>query len=76
MGNKIKTVHLSDIDENGKMRLPGKGTFNFEELFKRLYDVGFNGNAIIEVYKDDYNEESEITQSINYLNEIKYKTFG
>lgn len=75
MGERIKTVHLSDVDENGKIRLPGVGIFDFEELFKRLKDVGFNGDMIIEVYKNDYGAESEITQSLNYLNDLKYKIF-
>ena len=75
MGQKLKTVHLSDIDENGKIRLPGFGKFNFDELFKRLADIGFSGNAIIEVYKDDFNLDSEITESVNFLNELKSKYF-
>ncbi len=75
MGQRIRTVHLSDVDENGKIRLPGKGTFDFEELFKRLKDVGFNGDMLIEVYKDDYQDEREITQSLEYLNNLKNKIF-
>ncbi|MBR2337611.1 MAG: sugar phosphate isomerase/epimerase [Clostridia bacterium] len=75
MGERIRTVHLSDVDSNGKIRLPGKGNFNFKELFSRLKDVGFNGDMIVEVYKDDYGNEAEITQSLEFLNELKYKIF-
>ena len=75
MGEKLMTVHLSDVDENGKIRLPGFGKFNFDELFNRLADVGFKGNALIEVYKDDFGSDGEITESINYLNELKSKYF-
>ncbi len=75
MGERIKTVHLSDVDENGKIKLPGFGLFNFEELFKRLKDFGFDGDMIIEVYKDDYADESEITESLYYLNNLKNKIF-
>ena len=75
MNQRIKTVHLSDVDLDGKIRLPGKGVFDFEELFKRLRDVDFNGDMIIEVYKDDYGNESEITESLDYLNNIKAKIF-
>ena len=75
MGSSLKTVHLSDVDANGKIRLPGKGEFNFEELFKRLKGVGFDGDMLIEVYKDDFKNDIEIVESLEYLNELKYKIF-
>ena len=67
MGSSIETVHLSDYNNLGKMCLPGKGEFDFCDLFKRLKDVGFNGNMLIEVYYEDYNEISELKESLNYL---------
>lgn len=73
MGENIKTVHLSDIDENGKIKLPGKGNFDFETLFRRLKDSGSDPNALIEVYKDDYDDIGEIKNSLDYLREIQYK---
>ncbi len=75
MGESIGTVHLSDVDDNGKIRLPGRGNFDFEELLKRLKDVGFDGACLIEVYKDDYGDVAEIRQSADYLRELVYKIF-
>ncbi len=75
MGSSIITVHLSDINDNGHICLPGKGNFDFNDLFIRLKDVGFNGNMLIEVYTDDYEEISEIKDSLDYLRELKYKIF-
>ena len=75
MGSSIKTVHLSDVNESGKICLPGIGTFNFEELFKRLKDVSFNGNMLIEVYTNDYDKIIELKESLDYLRELKYKIF-
>lgn len=75
MGSSIKTVHLSDVDSIGKICLPGRGTFNFEDLFKRLKDVDFKGNMLIEVYTNDYGEIFELKDSLDYLREIKYKIF-
>ena len=46
-----------------------------EELFKRLKDVNFNGNMLIEAYYEDYKEINEIKDSLNYLRELKYKIF-
>ena len=75
MGENIRTVHISDVDENGKIKLPGKGVFDFEELFTRLKDVGFDGSALIEVYKDDYGEIKEIGESLDRMRELAYKIF-
>lgn len=73
MGEDIATVHLSDIDENGKMCLPGKGIFDFPLLFKRLKDVGFDGALLLEVYPSDFKEISELYNSLDYINELREK---
>lgn len=73
MGKNIAYVHLSDLDEKGKIRLPGQGNFDFDTLIKRLKDVGFDGALLIEVYKDDYKEETELKTACDFLDEILYK---
>lgn len=73
MAGAISHVHLSDVTLSGKMCLPGKGIYNFEEIFKRLRGAGFDGHAVIEVYGNDYGDYSEIKQSLEYLKEIAYK---
>lgn len=75
MGNDIVTVHLSDVKEDGKMCLPGCGTTDFNDLFLRLKDVGFDGAFIIECYKNDFENTSELFDSINFINELKDKIF-
>ena len=73
IGQNLTHVHISDIDENGKIRLPGKGVFDFDELVCRLSCVGFDGPLIIEVYKDSYAHTCELKPSLDYMNEILYK---
>ncbi len=74
MGQKLAYAHISDVDEQGKMCLPGKnGTFDFDELLRRLKDVGFNGALIIEAYEKDYQKEEELKESYEYINELIYK---
>ncbi len=73
MGESIAYVHLSDITSEGKMCLPGKGCFDFEELFKRLLDVGFDGALLIEAYEKDYEKTEELKTSLQYLQELVYK---
>ncbi len=73
MGEDIVTVHLSDFDPNGRIVLPGKGIVDFSELFKRLMGAGFDGAALIEVYKESYREYGELKESLDYLKEILWK---
>ena len=73
MGEKLAYAHVSDVDENGKICLPGKGVFDFETLVKRLKDVGFDGALLIEVYTGDYGAETELKTACDYLDEILYK---
>lgn len=73
MKGAIAYVHISDVDENGKTCLPGKGIYNFEEIFKRLKDVGFDGSVLIENYRSDYDNFEELKQATDYLKEIADK---
>ena len=73
MGDRLAYAHVSDINDNGKMCLPGKGSFNFDTLVKRLKDVGFDGALLVEAYTGDYGDPVELKQSCDYLDEILYK---
>lgn len=76
MGDSIKTVHLSDVDEFGRIAIPSeKGCFDFEELFKILNYNGFNGNCLIEIYKENFKDASDLKNSLDYLRNIKQKIF-
>lgn len=69
----ISHVHLSDVDDRGKICLPGKGIFDFEECLRRLKDAGFDGAALIEVYAGDYGDYKQLKESCDFLDEIIYK---
>ena len=73
MGERLAYAHISDINEKGKMCLPGQGIFDFEELIKRLKDIGFNGALLIEAYEKDYDKEEELKTSCDYIQELLYK---
>lgn len=70
MAGAIGYVHISDVDENGKTCLAGTGIYNFTEIFKRLKDAGFDGNVIIENYRNDFGNFEELKNSLDYLKEI------
>ncbi|MDE7296586.1 MAG: sugar phosphate isomerase/epimerase [Clostridia bacterium] len=69
MGQSIAYVHVSDIGADGKMCLPGRGIFNFDELFARLRDVGFQGDIILENYGGDYGDLGELKTAYEFLAE-------
>ncbi len=73
MGERIAYVHVSDVDDKGKLCLPGKGSFDFQTLIKRLNNVGFDGAFLIEVYNKDYENEQELRLACDYLDELLYK---
>lgn len=75
MKGDIVTVHLSDVLPNGKMCLPGKGITDFEELFRHLQGVGFDGAMLIEAYTGDYGDESELFESLDYIKNLSAKIF-
>ncbi len=75
-GDALMTVHLSDVDEFGRIARPSeKGCFDFEELFRKLRYNGFKGNCLIEIYKDNFNTLDDLKQSLEYLIDIKEKIF-
>ncbi len=75
MKGDIVTVHLSDIDQNGKMCLPLKGITDFKDLFLRLNDVGFNGAMIIEAYASDYDKLEQLLECRDCLENQANKIF-
>lgn len=73
MEGAIAYVHISDLTEDGKMALPGKGKCDLFEVLTRLKDAGFDGNILIETYREDFGDVSEIKESLDFLNELCYK---
>lgn len=67
MGRDIVTVHVSDVDQNGRLCLPGRGKFNFARLFDQLDGLGFDGKVLIEVYNENYADTEELFESYRYL---------
>ena len=71
MCGAISYAHLSDVDEEGHICLPGKGIYGFAEIFARLNDAGFDGPVLIET--PDFNDLSELKTSLEFLRETADK---
>jgi sugar phosphate isomerase/epimerase len=79
IGSKIVHLHLSDAlsAKDGQSAcdcLPiGQGEFDFAELFCELETVGFYGGAVVELYRENYSEYSQLADCVNILNKISKK---
>lgn len=76
MGGAVCTVHVEDYKEDGSLCLPGKGVFDFVRLFVALKQQGFEGAVLIEAYYGDYQDEAELTESLDYLKQIRADIYG
>jgi sugar phosphate isomerase/epimerase len=70
LGSKIVHLHMSDADE-GRDCLPiGKGNFDFAGLFAELGKVGYKGDAVMELYRENYGGYSELADSVAELEKM------
>ncbi len=67
MGNSLVHLHLSDHSEQGDCLPVGMGTLSIKELFRALGKVGFDGNVILELYRENFNEADELFTSLSAL---------
>ena len=56
----IKHLHISDHTPTHDCLLPTRGNFDFAKFFAATEQFGFDGAALIEVYRDAYNDYQEI----------------
>lgn len=70
---RLVNVHLCDYDEQGLLSVPGKGEFDFTELFVRLADIGYDGPLMMELYSKNYNNYNDIREGREYLLECLEK---
>ena len=70
LGDKIAQVHLSDGTAEHDCLAPGAGEYDFARLFKALKAHGYDNTAVIELYRDNFNNENDIKTSLEYLQNI------
>ncbi len=62
MGNDIVHVHINDWLD-GECRLPYMGRLDVDGVIARLEKSGYTGKYIIEVYRQNFTDPDEITES-------------
>lgn len=70
LGEKIYQVHISDGLPGKDCLAPGVGEYDFEKLFSSLNGVGYDRTAIIELYRHNYGEPSELGTARQFLENI------
>lgn len=71
LGSKIYQVHISDCLGEESCLAPGAGKYDFENLFKKLKSVGYDKSAIIELYRQNFAEISELSTAKAFLENIQ-----
>lgn len=67
MGNRLRHIHISDSTDGKNCLTPGKGSFNYDRFFDELKNSGYDGDIIIEVYSNSYDDIRELKRSMEYL---------
>lgn len=63
LGDKIKHLHLSDSNEKYDCMLPLDGNFDFKGFLLEAAHNGYEGDAVIEVYRAAYKQPQELFES-------------
>lgn len=69
MGESIINFHANDRDEEHICLLPGRGTVEYEPILKTLNVNRYQGPALIEVYRKNFDQPKEISVAKNFLEE-------
>lgn len=70
VGDSVIHLHISDNREGADCVPVGKGSYDFEKLIRRLHAQGFDGAALLELYRGGYGDYSELKESSDRLWEI------
>ncbi|MCL2076778.1 MAG: sugar phosphate isomerase/epimerase [Oscillospiraceae bacterium] len=70
LSESIVHVHASDSCEQVGDCLPiGRGNFDFPGFFKKLSEINYEKGMVLELYRENYSDYSEIDHSIVKLNQ-------
>lgn len=70
LSGHIRSVHISDYDEENDCLLPGKGIEDFAALENAMGEDAKKVHWTIEVYRNSFGEPLELSRSVNYLKKI------
>ncbi len=68
MGNRIIHLHINDNNKDNDCMLPGKGDMDYQKLLTQVKNQNFNGTAVIEVYRKNFDTLSDLIEAHKYMN--------
>ena len=68
--NNIVHIHISDHSENADCLPPGKGCFDFKKLVEIMSSADYEGDYIIELYRENFGDENDLKSSLNYMQNL------
>ena len=76
MQGRIRTVHICDYNADGSLTLPGRGIFDFDELFRVLEDNGCSDAPILlELYSENYADFKDVKRAYDFVCGVAAKYF-
>ncbi len=70
LGDRIVQVHISDHNEENDCLPPGEGNFNFKKFTYNLNNKGYNGDYIIELYKNSFCCEEQLLLAKKHIEKL------
>lgn len=70
MGNRIVNVHLNDHTKLKDCVLPGLGNMDYVRLKSLLQAQNYDGPVLIEVYRQDFDEISDLVEAKNRMDRV------
>ncbi|WP_457941890.1 sugar phosphate isomerase/epimerase family protein [Caproiciproducens sp. LBM24188] len=70
MGEQMIHIHLNDNRKGCDCLLPGFGTMDFDLLVRKLKGFGYDGDLIIEVYRDSFSSMQELETAKHFTERL------
>ena len=72
--NRIKHIHLKDVDSEGKWKIMGQGVCDFRKTLQSLEDAGYSGWVIGEEESEEaWNDQKKsVSENRRYLKSLGY----
>lgn len=74
MGTAIRHIHISDsAGKEDDCLPPGQGDFEFAALIADLEAMGYKGDLIIEVYRDNFTQSVDLVAAMQHINTLLHR---
>lgn len=70
MGNSLKHIHINDHTSDKDCLLPLCGDFDYSSFFSECKKIGYDGDVIIEVYRTNFDDIFELSESAEKLSKF------